>query len=200
MDNRDGKAVDDDHIVRQVIGGNVDAFEIILKKYEIQVLTIVKRHVPANDVEETVQDAFIRAYKSLGNYKKKGRFKSWLSSVTTRTCYDYWRRKYRNRETPVSSLSEKHQRWLENAVSDTSDEFWRDESGRKEAREILDWTLSRLSPKDRMVIEMVYLEELSVKEAADLLGFSVANVKVRAFRARKKMHKLLFTSETTHEN
>jgi RNA polymerase sigma-70 factor (ECF subfamily) len=56
---------------------------------------------------------------------------------------------------------------------------------------LLDWALAKLSPEDRMVIELVYLEELSVKEAADLLGWSAANVKVRSFRSRKKLHSLI---------
>jgi RNA polymerase sigma-70 factor, ECF subfamily len=59
---------------------------------------------------------------------------------------------------------------------------------------MLDWAMDRLSPEDRMVVELIYLEGLSGKEAADLLGWSVANVKVRAFRSRNKLRKLL--SET----
>ncbi len=59
------------------------------------------------------------------------------------------------------------------------------------ARETLEWALNRLSAEDRMVVELVYLEEFSGKEAATLLGWSVANVKVRVFRARKKLQKLL---------
>jgi RNA polymerase sigma-70 factor (ECF subfamily) len=55
----------------------------------------------------------------------------------------------------------------------------------------LDWALDRLSAEDRMVLELVYLEGLSVKETAELLGWSVANVKVRSHRSRKKVEKLL---------
>ena len=61
----------------------------------------------------------------------------------------------------------------------------------KEAGELLGRALDRLSPEDRMVLEMVYLEGLSGKEAAGLLGWSVANVKIRLFRSRKKLRKIL---------
>ena len=67
----------------------------------------------------------------------------------------------------------------------------RESESRKEAGELLDWALSRLSAENRMVLELLYLEGLSVKEAADLLGWSVANVKVRAFRSRRILEKLL---------
>jgi RNA polymerase sigma-70 factor (ECF subfamily) len=60
-----------------------------------------------------------------------------------------------------------------------------------EAREILNWALGKLSAGDRMVLELVYLEGLSVQETAELLGWSKANVKVRSFRARMKLEKLL---------
>jgi RNA polymerase sigma-70 factor (ECF subfamily) len=62
---------------------------------------------------------------------------------------------------------------------------------RREAREILDWALDQLSAADRMVLELVHLEGQSVKAAARQLGWTVANVKVRAFRARRKINKLL---------
>ena len=55
----------------------------------------------------------------------------------------------------------------------------------------MDWALDQLTAKDRMVLELVYLEGLSGKEAAGLLGWSVANVKARSFRSRKKLQKLL---------
>jgi RNA polymerase sigma-70 factor (ECF subfamily) len=111
-----------------------------------------------------------------------------------RTCYDYWRKHYRYREIPMSSLSEAHREWLDRILSDVSVTSWEDVSRRREAREILDWGLNQLSAADRMVLELVYLEGESVKEAARLLGWSVANVKVRAFRARRKINKLLLQS------
>jgi len=55
----------------------------------------------------------------------------------------------------------------------------------------LEWALGKLAPGERMVLELVYLEGLSGKEAADLLGCSVASVKVRSFRSRKKLEKLI---------
>jgi len=91
----------------------------------------------------------------------------------------------------MSSLTEEHQEWLERVVSNRSGQSFDDKASQREARELLDWALDRLSPGDRMVLELVYLEGLSGREAADLLGWTVANVKVRSLRARRRLHNLL---------
>lgn len=178
-------------IVQQVIDGNTNAFETLMKRYEQPVLGILKRHLPYNQVEETAQDVFVRAYQSLPGFKQSGSFRHWLSSIAVRTCYDFWRKHYRNREMPLSTLTEAQADWLEKTLSDTSGSTYEELGRQKEAREVLDDALGRLSAEDRMVLELVYLEGLTGKEAAKLLGWSVANVKVRAFRSRKKLEKIL---------
>jgi RNA polymerase sigma-70 factor (ECF subfamily) len=187
----DSSKPSDAEIVRQVLDGYVNAFESLLLRYKELVLKIVNKHVPYSDVEETTQDVFVRVYKSLPNFKGKGDFKQWLSSITVRTCYDYWRKSYRSREVPMSSLTEKHQEWLEGVLAEQSEQSIYDRGLKNEARELLDWALGKLSAEDRMVLELTYLEGLSGKEAADLLGWSIANVKVRSFRSRKKLQRLL---------
>jgi len=181
----------DDEIVRQVLDGNVNAFEALLKRHSVRVLKIVQRHVPHEDVEETAQETFVRAYRSLPTYRGKSDFSRWLSAIAVRSCYDYWRKAYRSREVPISTLTERHENWLEAVLAGASEQSHDEEGFQTEARELLNWALAQLSAEERMVIELVYLEELSAKEAADLLGWSVGNVKVRSFRSRKKLEKLL---------
>jgi RNA polymerase sigma-70 factor (ECF subfamily) len=181
----------DAEIIRRIIDGDVNSFEHLLKKYQDHVLGIVKKHVPYREVEEMAQEVFVRAYQALPGFKQEGSFKQWLSSITVRTCYDFWRKQYRSRELPMSDISERHRKWLEKTLSNQSDLSFYEKSKEKEARELLDWALGKLSPRDRMILELVYLEGLSVKEAAGLLGWSVANVKVRSFRSRKKVEGLL---------
>ena len=181
---------DDGEIVRQVVAGNVNAFEHLLKKYQYFVLAIVKKHVPSDQIEDTVQDVFVRTYRSLPTFKGNS-FDHWLSVIAVRTCYDFWREHYKSRELPMSLLTEEHLVWLNAALFDNSSQSFREAGLQKEAREILDWALERLSAEDRMVLELVYLEGLSVKEAAGQLGWSTANVKVRLFRSRRKLYSLL---------
>ena len=181
----------DSEIIKQVMDGNADAFALLLTRYKNHVARIVNWRVPHDAVEETAHNVFIRAYQSLPTYKEKGSFVQWISSIAVRTCYDFWREHYRIRELPMSSLSEKHREWLENVLSNTSDQSFRKRGEQEEARNVLAWALEKLSAEDRMVVELVYLEGLSVKEAAELLGWSTANVKVRLFRTRKKLRRLL---------
>ncbi|MFH1243190.1 MAG: RNA polymerase sigma factor [Pseudomonadota bacterium] len=188
---KDSLRPSDAEIVRQVLDGNVNAFEPLLRKYSSLVLKIVKKHVPHGDVEETTQDTFVRAYQSLPTFKGKGDFSRWLSSIAVRACFDYWRKAYRSREVPMSTLTEKHQNWLEQVISGESEQTFNEKGFQMEAKEIVDWALGKLSAEDRMVLELVYLEGLSVKETAGLLGWSMANVKVRSFRSRKRLEKLL---------
>jgi RNA polymerase sigma-70 factor, ECF subfamily len=178
-------------IVKHVLEGNVNSFESLMVRHKDHVLRIVKKHVPYSEVEETAQESFIRAFQSLSGFKGKGDFKQWLSSITVRTCYDYWRKAYRNKEVSMSALTEKHQKWLEEVISDQSEAPFHEDDIQKEATELLDWAMNKLTAEDRMVVELIYMEGLSGKEAAETLGWSVANVKVRAFRSRNKLRKLL---------
>ncbi len=190
MHNDSGNS-DDAQIVDLVLGGNVNAFETLLLRYADHVLRIVKKHVNYEAVEETSQEVFVRAFQSLSGFRNDGNFRQWLSSIAVRTCYDYWRKVYRSREIAMSEISETQREWLEDILSDRSGQSFDEKGSQEEAREVLDWALERLPAGDRMVLELVYLEGLSLKEAAELLGWSVANVKVRSFRARRKLRALL---------
>ncbi|MBN2467980.1 MAG: RNA polymerase sigma factor [Deltaproteobacteria bacterium] len=181
----------DSEIVRQVLDGDVDAFAILLARHKELIVSIVIKHTPARYVEEIAHDVFVRAYQALPTFKGKSTFKQWLVGIAVKTCYDFWRKKYRTRDFPMSSLSEKQQERVELIVAAESDRLCAENDSRKAAVELLDWALAKLSAEDRMVLEMVYLEGLSVKEAAGLLGWSVAKVKVRSFRSRRKLRTLL---------
>jgi len=187
----DATSQKDFEIVRQVIDGEVNAFESLLVKYRDPVFHMVSKHIPHGQVEEVAHDVFVRAYQSLPSFKYRSSFKQWLFAIAIRSCYDFWRKAYRTRELPLSSLTENDQRWLEEALADQSSQANYKENAQKEARELLNWALNRLSAKDRMVLELVYLDGCSHKETADLLGWSIAKVKVRSFRSRKKLRKLL---------
>ena len=182
----------DDALVALVLDGRTDAFETLVRRYEAYVFSLVKRHVPSADVEDTAQEAFIRAYRSLPSYQGRGKgFRSWLASITVRTCHDYWRRAYRTPETPLSHLTEDHEAWLDKALAESSLQALEDWGAANQAREVLKEALARLSPGDRMALELVYLEGLSGLEAAERLGWTTANVKVRCFRARRKLESFL---------
>lgn len=181
----------DVEIINRVVHGDADAFEHLMDRYQNHVFTIVGRRVPRMDVEEVAHDIFVRAYLSLPSYRAKGDFGAWLSRISVRASCDYWRERYRRRERPMSTLTEDQMKLLERATSEASMRAHADSASLGEAREILVWALDRLSAEDRAVLELVHIEERPAAEAAELLGWSVANVKVRAFRSRRKLRAIL---------
>ena len=181
----DGEAID------RILGGDVDAFECLMDRHGEHVARIAGRRVPREDAGEVVQDIFVRAYMSLSAYAGKGDFKWWLSKIAVRACCDYWRERYRRREQPASTLGEDQAKRLASAMAERSARAHADGAAGGEARELLAWALGRLSPGDRAVLELVHIEERPMAEAAELLGWSVVNVKVRAFRSRKKLRAIL---------
>ena len=189
----------DAEIIRRVLAGDVNAFELLIKRYQAHVFSIVRKHVPKTQADEVAHDVFVRAYQGLGGFSEKSGFSQWLAGIAIRTSYDFWRREYRRREIPASQLTDAHREYIENTVSGVSAETFEQDGRRLEAVEILEWALNRMSAPDRMVLELVYLEEYSHREAAELLGWSVVNVKVRAYRARKKLARILLKEQSQKE-
>jgi len=183
-----GQTPSDRAIIGDILNGNNNVFEILLDRYQNHVFQIVKKHVPRQNVPEVAQETFVRAFQSLGNFQERRPFKHWLAKIAVRCCYDFWREHYQNREVPASAISDDCRIWMENILADQSLE---EEKERQEARELLEWALGQLSPADRTVLTLTYLEEYPVAEAAELLGWSVINVKVRSYRARQKLRKVI---------
>ena len=184
-------------IISEVLDGDTNRFEVLIDRHREHVFRIVGRRVPREDVDEVAHDVFIRAWSSLPSYRGESPFDYWLSKIAVRTCHDYWRARYRSKEAPMSSLGEDHAEWIENTMAGESGASFSSDESRMIARDLMMRALTHLSPDDRAVIELVHLEERPVKEAADMLGWSTANVKVRAHRSRKKLRKILEKLEET---
>lgn len=176
-------------IVRRILDGHTDAFEILLHRYQRFVFKIVSGRLPPEAVAETAHDIFIEAYRSLPQYSRRKSFKNWLAGVAIHRCFDYWRKHYRNPEIRASDLSDAHRRWLDETDASQAQAVFDSTASRTEARELLQWAMADLSPKDRMVLMLVHLDGYSVKEAADILGWTSVNVRVRAHRSRERLRK-----------
>ncbi|MDD3643105.1 MAG: sigma-70 family RNA polymerase sigma factor [Candidatus Krumholzibacteria bacterium] len=180
-------AQSDEEIIGRVLGGETDAFGRLVERYREHVFRIVGRRVPRDDAGEVAQDVFVRAFTSLGRFEGRSPFEHWLSKIAVRAALDYWRERYRSREAPMSSLSEDHREWLEKSLADDSASSFEAAESRRLARDLMMSALEGLSPADRAVVELVHLEERPIAEAAQILGLTAVNVKVRAHRARKRL-------------
>jgi len=185
--------MEDARILKEIRAGDVDAYARLISKYQGRVSGIVAGHAPREQVAELTHEVFVRAYRSLHGYRGDSPFGHWLAKVTVRTCHDFWRSEYRRRERPESELSDECRAFAEEVAALDSSEAAEESASRQEARDMLTWALGKLSPTDRMVVTLTHIEERPVAEAAEMLGMSVPNVKVRAFRARKKLREVLGT-------
>jgi RNA polymerase sigma-70 factor (ECF subfamily) len=185
-------AATDEELVASSLEGRNEAFEALVLRHR-RTLTLVARRYFADvgDAEEMAQEAFVKAYLNLAKLKPGVPFKNWLIRITINTCLDRLRRERRRGEMPVSQMSEAESAWLERHLFSASEEERRKLERGREAEALLARVLPLLAPKDQMVLHLLHGEERDVAEVARILGWSRANVKVRAYRARRAMRKAL---------
>ncbi len=178
----------DSELIAAVLKGDVASFEPLIKKYQPRVFGTARRYAKReSEVEDIVQEVFIKAYQKLGSYRSEAPFEHWLMRLAVHTCYDFLRKHQRNREAAFSDLADQETDWLERFVADPAP------AGEMAAaaKELVERVLEQLPPATRLVITLLEIEERSIKEISELTGWSVPLVKVRAFRARAAMRKCL---------
>ena len=180
-------------IIRRILSGQINEYEVLVERYSSQVFAIVYKRVPKTDVEEVAQEIFVDVYRSLPTFKARKPFSHWLSRIAVRKCCDYWRRMERKKETPASTFSEQHDNWLDHAASAASQADFNHLASQREARELLDLAVQGLKPEDRMAIDLIYIQGWSLKETAKTLDWSLSKTKVRAMRARHKLRHIIKT-------
>lgn len=178
-----------------------DAAALLVERLHPLVIRIVRSHLPIRTAEEDLaQEVFAKLFARLNQYQERGGvpFEHWVSRLAVRTCLDALRAERRRPELRWSDLPEEQSAWLEFMVMDESAP---PDTAPDLVRELLERLLSQLLPDDRLVISLLDLEEKSVKEIAQLTGWSIPLVKVRAFRARGKLRKLAetFRKQYPHE-
>jgi RNA polymerase sigma-70 factor (ECF subfamily) len=178
----------DAELIAAVLKGNTASFEPLVKKYSPRVFSTARRYARReSEVEDIAQEVWAKAFTHLASFRGEAPFEHWLMRLAVRTCYDFLRKHQRNRETAFSEISQTESDWLETfaAEPDSGSE------SAEAARTLVAKLLEQLSPPARLVITLLEIEEKSVKEIAQLTGWSVPLVKVRAFRARAEMRKVL---------
>jgi RNA polymerase sigma-70 factor (ECF subfamily) len=138
-------------------------------------------------VEDAAQEAFLKAYTRLSSYEGRGSFEGWLSRITSNQCINMLRSAKRRPESTVSELTDHEGPWLENQMADASIARHQSTERSLVASDLADKVLGELSPEDQLVLMSIDGEHLPVKDVAEMTGWSESKVKVRAFRARRRM-------------
>jgi len=178
-------------VITRVLGGDGEAFDILLRQHGDRVFKIVARRVRTEDVESVAQEVFVAAFRSLRTYRGKQPFENWLARIARRRCCDYWRCQERRVPTATVPLEVDQRAWLEQVSYGLSVEAFERECERKEAVEVMQAAMSQLDAEDRALIQSIYFEDVPLREVAATLGWSLAKVKVRAYRVRNRLHRVI---------
>jgi RNA polymerase sigma-70 factor (ECF subfamily) len=175
--------------VKRTRDGDPDAYRRLIERHQDHMARILWRFSrDRRDHEELVEDVFVEAYLSLSGYRGQAPFEHWLARIATRVGYRYWKEKARQRASEPFDL----EKWDE-AVSaaGTSDTLEPDR-----AAMLMHQLLAQMSPRDRLVLTLRYLEQCDVAETARRTGWTRTMVKVQTLRARNRLRKLMETSST----
>jgi RNA polymerase sigma-70 factor (ECF subfamily) len=176
-------------VIRGAQGGDLFAFGDLVQLCRRRTMGVVRRMISCKqDTEDVVQEVFFRMHTSLGRLREPAAFDFWLYRLTLNAAYDYLRRRPRRRDV---LMAEMEARELDNAAASASWQVLRDEQDRQRTIEYVDSLLSNLSPMDRILIVMREVEGLTMDEMSEVLGVSVGAAKVRLFRARHRLRRIL---------
>jgi RNA polymerase sigma factor (sigma-70 family) len=151
------------------------------------VIRIVRAHLPRRVSEEDLaQDIFLKMFSRIDQYQGAVPFSHWVSRIAVTTCIDQLRAQKRRPELRWADLSEREAMVLDAGI--TSDSEVRPDDA-VAAKELVHKLLERLNPEDRLVIQYLELEQKSIAEISALTGWNQTLVKVRAFRARRKLQR-----------
>src|SRR5262249_35489278 len=133
------------------------------------------------------QDVFLQAYRQLASFDGRGSFEGWLSRMTAHICLNILRSARRRPESLLTDLSEDETKWLERQGYEAPDPRNRSIEHDVITADLAEKLLNVLPAEDRVVLTLIDGNDLSVKEVADLIGWSESKVKIRAMRGRQRM-------------
>src|SRR5437016_2954196 len=145
-------------LIAAVLQGDAASFEPLVEKYSPRVFASARRYARReSEVEDIVQEVWLKAFQKLRSFRGEAPFEHWLMRLAVRTCYDFLRGHQRNRETPISELTEPENDWLERFVKQPENASENAEA----ARMLVERLLEQLSPAARLVITLLEIEDRS---------------------------------------
>ncbi len=196
----EGSSLADDQLVVQILAGELELFEELIRRHRRRLISIGRHFFRSPEtVEDIVQETFAKAYFSLTSYRGGSTFEQWLARIAVNNCYDELRRRKKRGESLITDLTEDEHSFLELKMVGPAFEILSAEAEQERAAEIARKLLEKLSPEDRLILTLLHCEDNSVREIAQLTGWSEAKVKIRAFRARNAMRRALMRLNLTEQ-
>jgi RNA polymerase sigma factor (sigma-70 family) len=171
----------DTEIISRVLKGEQQIFAQLVERYQNYVFTLVLRLIESReDAEEVSQDIFVKAYRSLSDFRGESKFSTWLYTIVRTSCITFLRKK---KLQTTSIDNEKTFLQVENHESS----FKANLVEQKSRQAMVNEAIQMLSPDDAQIITLFYKAEQSLEEMATILGLEPNNVKVKLHRARQRL-------------
>src|SRR5467141_921546 len=185
-DSKAGGALNDRELVRRAQREDKEAFEELVRRHQHRVFAvaggILRRR---EDVEDIAQQVFLKAYFALKRFDQRAAFSTWLYKITVNECWDLLRKKKVRPLVYEADLSEEQARMIE--ASEEKRSTAPDISERLEARQQVERLLEGLDERDRLMLILKEVEGFSIEEIGEVLDLNANTVKVRLFRARRRI-------------
>jgi RNA polymerase sigma factor (sigma-70 family) len=171
---------DDNYYIDQILKGDRNVFTVLVDRHKRMVYTFALKMVRVpEDAEEIAHDAFVKAYQSLGSFKKESKFATWLYRIVFNESVSHLRKK----KLETLSVDEPRFHYLEASETESFIKVLND----REQKTILLGAIDKLPDDERSLITLFYLQECSIKEIVEITGLSESNVKIKLYRARKRL-------------
>lgn len=179
----------DEEVVLSVLAGETDRFEILMRRHNRRVYRAARAILRDDgEAEDVAQDAYVRAYQHLDQFAGRASFSTWLTRIVVHESLARVRRRARNEE--IDAMDEARKNRIQALSTDANPET---NASAAELRRLLEAAIDALPDSYRHVFVLRDVEEMSTQEAAECLGLSEDNVKMRLHRARAQLRRELYT-------
>ncbi len=184
--------IDDKKLIEQILKGEKEAFEMIIRKYQKSIINYLTRMT--SDYHQAIdlsQEVFVKAYFSLNNYDFRYKFSSWLFKIASNLCIDKWRKRKIKTISLDQSLKEDRNFYIQvsNGKPSPIEKY-----ERKQLIQKIERVINKLPLNLKELFILRYINELSYKEIAQIKNIPIGTVKNKIFRAKEKI-KLLIEKE-----
>ncbi len=190
MEARAEQRAEDDELIREAQRGERTSFDALVRRYDQSVLRLAL-HMLGNeqDAQDVYQEAFIKAYRHLGNFRFECSFYTWLYRIVTNLCLDQLRRRKSRREDPATALDQSGDEMdlMANITDDRSMANPGRELDRKVMGESIAQALDTLTPRERTVFELKHYQGLKLRTIGEMLSTTEETAKNTLFRATRKL-------------
>jgi RNA polymerase sigma-70 factor (ECF subfamily) len=164
------------------------AFAEIVRRFTPRVFRFAARFFHRHSlVEEAAQEVFLKIFTQVKSYDGRGSLEGWITRITINTCINLLRNAKRQPELTISDLTDDESTWLEDKIFYASSRQHDAAEQKFIAADLVNRVMETLPPEDKLVLMMIDGEGASIKEVAALTGWGESKVKVKAFRARRRM-------------